>query len=103
MLFCDHVVSLEDFKIMASSNSEFHLKIKESLLIARDKPGLKAIWKCRNRHLGIGIAKKKFCLAEFLFLSFEVSYEENIQGEALFKYTCTPSWKFQSLFRAVIL
>ena len=32
MLFCDHVVSLEDFKILASSNSEFHLKIKESLL-----------------------------------------------------------------------
>ena len=26
MLFCDHVVSLEDFKILASSNSEFHLK-----------------------------------------------------------------------------
>ena len=31
MLFCDHVVSLKDFKILASSNSEFHLKIKESL------------------------------------------------------------------------
>ena len=40
MLFCDHIVSLEDFKIMASSNSEFHLKIKESLLTARDKPEL---------------------------------------------------------------
>ena len=40
MLFCDHVVSLEDFKILASSNSEFHLKIKESLLISRDKPEL---------------------------------------------------------------
>ena len=37
-LFSDRVVSLEDFKISASSNSEFHLKIKESLLIARDKP-----------------------------------------------------------------
>ena len=35
MLFCNHVVSLE--KILASSNSEFHLKIKESLLISRDK------------------------------------------------------------------
>ena len=27
----NHVVSLEDFKILASSDSEFHLKIKESL------------------------------------------------------------------------
>ena len=26
MLFCDHAVPLEDFKILASSNSEFHLK-----------------------------------------------------------------------------
>ena len=36
MFFRDHVVSLEDFKILASSNSEFHLKIKESLLISRE-------------------------------------------------------------------
>ena len=35
MLFCDHAVSLDDFKILASSNSEFHLKIKESILISR--------------------------------------------------------------------
>ena len=40
MLFCDHSISFEDFKILASSNSEFHLKIKESLLISRDKPEL---------------------------------------------------------------
>ena len=40
MLFCDHVVSLEDFKILASSNSEFHLKTKESILISHDKPEL---------------------------------------------------------------
>ena len=40
MLLCDHVVSLEDFKILASSNSEFHLKIKESFLIACEKPKL---------------------------------------------------------------
>ena len=40
MLLCDHVVSLEDFKILASNNSEFHLKIKESLFISRDKPDL---------------------------------------------------------------
>ena len=33
MLFF-YTVSLEDFKILASSNSEFHLKIKESLNIA---------------------------------------------------------------------
>ena len=40
MLFCDHVVSLDDLKILASSNSEFHLKFKESPLISRDKPEL---------------------------------------------------------------
>ena len=39
MLFCNHVAH-KDLKILASSNSEFHLKIKESLLIARDKPEL---------------------------------------------------------------
>ena len=38
MLFCDHIVSLDHFKILTSSNSEFHLKVKESLLISRDKP-----------------------------------------------------------------
>ena len=36
MLFYDHAVSLEDFKLLASSNSEFHLKIKESILILRN-------------------------------------------------------------------
>ena len=37
MLFCNHVVFLDYFKILASSKSEFHLEIKESLLILRDK------------------------------------------------------------------
>ena len=36
MLFCDRAVSLEDFKILASSHSEFYLKIKENVLISRD-------------------------------------------------------------------
>ena len=40
MLFCDHIVSLDDFKILTSSNSGFPLKIKESLLILRHKPEL---------------------------------------------------------------
>ena len=40
ILLCDHVVSLEYSKILASSSSEFHLKIKGSLLISRDKPEL---------------------------------------------------------------
>ena len=39
MLICDHVVSLKAFKILASSNSEFHLKIKKSILKSCDKPG----------------------------------------------------------------
>ena len=35
---CHQLVYFEDFKVLASSNSEFHLKIKESLLISRDHP-----------------------------------------------------------------
>ena len=38
MLFCDHIVSIEDFKILATSSSDFHIKVKESLLISRDEP-----------------------------------------------------------------
>ena len=53
-------------------------------------------------NLGIGISasalalwsasvlQKKFFRAKFLFLPFEVSYKENIYGEVLFKYPCTP-------------
>ena len=42
MLFCDHIVSIDDFKILATSDSDFHVKVKESLLISRDEPILKA-------------------------------------------------------------
>ena len=38
MLFCDHIVSIDDFKILATSDSDFHVKVKESLLASRDKP-----------------------------------------------------------------
>ena len=38
MLFCDHIVSINDFKVLATSDSDFHIKVKESLLISRDKP-----------------------------------------------------------------
>ena len=37
MLMRDQPVSFDDFKVLGSSNSEFHLKIKESLLISRDQ------------------------------------------------------------------
>ena len=40
MLICDQPVSFDDFKVLASSNSEFYLKIKESLLISRGQPVL---------------------------------------------------------------
>ena len=40
MLICDQLASFDDFKVLASGNSEFHLKIKESLLISRDQPVL---------------------------------------------------------------
>ena len=38
MLSCDHQVSMCDFSILANANNTYHLEIKESLLIARDKP-----------------------------------------------------------------
>ena len=38
MLFCDHIVSIDDFKILATSDSNFHIKVKESLLIPCDEP-----------------------------------------------------------------
>ena len=38
MLFCDHIVSIDDFKILATSDSDFHFNVKESILISRDEP-----------------------------------------------------------------
>ena len=38
MLMCDQPVSFDDFKVLDSSNSEFHLKMKAGLLIWRDQP-----------------------------------------------------------------
>ena len=40
MLMCNQLVSFDGFKLLASSNSEFHLKIKGSLLISHDQPVL---------------------------------------------------------------
>ena len=37
MLVCDQPASFDDFKVLASSNSECDLKIKESLLLSRDQ------------------------------------------------------------------
>ena len=37
-VMCDQLVSLDNFKFLASSNFEFHLKIKESSLISCDQP-----------------------------------------------------------------
>ena len=38
MLFCDHIVSIDDVKTLPTSDSDFHVKVKESLLISRDEP-----------------------------------------------------------------
>ena len=38
VLFGDHIVSVDDFKILATSDSDFHVKVKESLLISRHEP-----------------------------------------------------------------
>ena len=40
MLICGQPVSFADYKVLASSSSELHLKIKKSLLILRDQPFL---------------------------------------------------------------
>ena len=34
MLSCDNIVSANDFNILATSDSDFHVKVKESLLIS---------------------------------------------------------------------
>ena len=38
MLLCYQLVSYNDFRVFASSNSELQLKIKESILILHDQP-----------------------------------------------------------------
>ena len=38
MLFCGHIVPIDDFKTMATSDSDFHVKVIESLLISGDGP-----------------------------------------------------------------
>ena len=40
MLFYDHTVSIDDFEILATSDSDFHVKFKKSLLISCDEPTL---------------------------------------------------------------
>ena len=32
-----HIVSIDDFKVLATSDLDFHVKVKESLLISRDE------------------------------------------------------------------
>ena len=82
-----------------SSYSKAFIYLK-SLIISCELFVKKLISASASRHQHRHCKKS---LAKFLFLSFEVSHEENINGEVLFKYTCTPYWKFQRLFRAVIL
>ena len=38
MLFSDHNVPIDDFKILVTSDSVFYVKVKESLLISCDEP-----------------------------------------------------------------
>ena len=38
MIFCDNIVSIDDFKVLAASDSDFHVKVKEILLISLDEP-----------------------------------------------------------------
>ena len=38
--YCNRIDVSRDFSVLATANSEFHLKIKESLLIKQDSPVL---------------------------------------------------------------
>ena len=38
MLFCNRIVSIDDFKVLATSDLDFHVKVKESLLISCGEP-----------------------------------------------------------------
>ena len=38
MLFCDHIIFIDELNILANSDSDFQDKVKESSLISRDKP-----------------------------------------------------------------
>ena len=39
MFFCDHTVSIDDLNIiLAINDSDFHVKVKEILLILHDEP-----------------------------------------------------------------
>ena len=38
MLFFHHIVSIDDFKLLSTSDSDFHVKIKERLFILHDEP-----------------------------------------------------------------
>ena len=40
MPFSDHIVSIDGFRILGTSELDFHVKAKESLLISRDEPTL---------------------------------------------------------------
>ena len=40
MLLCDHIGSIDNFKVLATIDSDFHVNVKESLLISRDEPML---------------------------------------------------------------
>ena len=40
MLICDQPVSFANFKVLATSNSEFYLEIRESLSVLHDQPVL---------------------------------------------------------------
>ena len=50
MLICDQPVSFDDFQVLAASNSEIHLKIKERLL-SRDQSVLNKIEASLSLHL----------------------------------------------------
>ena len=41
LLFCNHLVSYDDFSVLTREKKSFLLELKESLLIMRDKASLK--------------------------------------------------------------
>ena len=74
MLICDQAVSFDDFKVLASIISKFHLKIKEGLLISRDQPILNENEACLVEYFFHLLRKYVIRLYVFLLSSFRHCY-----------------------------
>ena len=88
----DQPVSFDDFKVLASSNSEFHLKIKESLLISRDQPILN-----KNE------ASLPLCLFDYLHKYCTVLYDYLVSLFIHYYLHYVATWHITSDYTQVVI